>query len=218
MTTIMIVLNLLQVAGLVAIGILLLSLRSYSQEKGKNQATKEDITDITNKIEQVRLQYSQQMEELSHQNRVSLEQNKFINQLRLSALEKRFEAHQQAYTLWRNLVSCVHQEDKIHGAVIECQEWWEKNCLYLESEVRRAFYISYMNAPLQRDFLLARDLNGVKANWKDITRTGELIMKTFDLLSISGIEKEIPVPEIENEVPNQGVVSDAANDAVPHTP
>jgi hypothetical protein len=82
---------------------------------------------------------------------------------------------------------------------------------------RRAFYISYMNAPPQRDFLLARDLNGAKTNWKDITHTGELIMKTFDLLTISGIEKEIPVPEIGNALPNQVAVSDAANDVVPHT-
>lgn len=200
MTTI-IVLSVLQAIGMLAITILLFSLRSYSKEKAKNLATKEDIAEITDKIEQVRQQYAEQMEAFSQQNRITLEQTKFINQLRLSALEKRFEAHQQAYTLWRNLVSCVHQEDKIQDAVIECQEWWLKNCLYLESEVRRAFYISFMNAPLQRVFLLERDLNGVKANWKDITRTGELIMKTFDLLSISGIEKEIPVPEMPSKDP-----------------
>lgn len=55
----------LQIANLAGIGCIFLFrkyLFSYSSEKGKNLATKEDIGEITNKIEIVKLDYAQQLE------------------------------------------------------------------------------------------------------------------------------------------------------------
>ncbi|MGF1888105.1 hypothetical protein L4D13_18425 [Photobacterium profundum] len=55
----------LQVIILLAIGCLVLfrkMLFSYSSEKGKNLATKEDISQITDKIEVVKLDYAKQLE------------------------------------------------------------------------------------------------------------------------------------------------------------
>ncbi|EMN7358641.1 hypothetical protein WB890_004374 [Vibrio parahaemolyticus] len=60
------VIVILQVLVLVAIGCLFLFrkvLFSYSNEKGKNIATKEDIGDITQKIENVKIDYATQLEE-----------------------------------------------------------------------------------------------------------------------------------------------------------
>ncbi|WP_146144902.1 hypothetical protein [Photobacterium sp. GB-27] len=56
----------LQIIVLIAIGCLFLFrklLFSYSNEKGKNIATKEDIGDITQKIEDVKIDYATQLEE-----------------------------------------------------------------------------------------------------------------------------------------------------------
>ena len=69
---------------------------SYLKKKGENLATKEDIGGITKKIEAIRSEYNAQLE--SH--KASLE---LSNQLKLAALDKRLQKHQEAYTLWRKL-------------------------------------------------------------------------------------------------------------------
>ncbi len=102
------------------------SLIIYFTKKAENLATKEDVASITDQVELVKSQYS-----------VILENIKAKNQLRLAALDKRLQAHQEAFTLWRELFSAIHSPD-IGKAVINCQEWWGKNCIYLEPEVREA--------------------------------------------------------------------------------
>jgi hypothetical protein len=122
---------------LLGIGILLWRsfLPAYTSEKGKNLATKEDIADITNEIERVRSSYAEQLQELQHRNDLLLEQLRSRQQLRMAAVEKRLEVHQHAYMLWRKLLSNAHS-NAINPIILECQEWWRSNCLYLAAEAR----------------------------------------------------------------------------------
>jgi hypothetical protein len=62
------------VAG-VAVGALLMGLRSYATEKGKNLATKEDIAEITRHVEGVRAEYTDRVERL----KASLGETQTIN-------------------------------------------------------------------------------------------------------------------------------------------
>jgi hypothetical protein len=65
METISFVVNLLTLAAVVIIGLLLKNyLPSYLTEKGKNLATKEDIEQITSKIERIKAQYVSEIENL----------------------------------------------------------------------------------------------------------------------------------------------------------
>ena len=65
MEIILVVVNLLMLATLVIIGLFLKNyLPSYLTEKGKNLATKEDIDEITNKIERVKTLYVSEIEKL----------------------------------------------------------------------------------------------------------------------------------------------------------
>ena len=114
---------------------------SYLTKKAENLATKEDIASITDQVELVKSQYS-----------VILENIKAKNQLRLAALDKRLQVHQEAFTLWRELFGAIHSPD-IGKAVIICQEWWGKNCIYLEPEVRRAFTDAYTAANMHASIL-----------------------------------------------------------------
>ena len=99
---------------------------SYLDEKGKNLATKEDIAAITHEVERVRLDYSE-----------LLEQMKARHQLRLAALDKRLAAHQEAFTLWRELYTAAGPDmDKMAE---KCKDWWNHNCVYLEPKVRDGF-------------------------------------------------------------------------------
>jgi len=51
--------------------------------------------------------YARQLQELQHKNDLLLEQLRARQQLRMAALEKRLQVHQEAYTLWRKLRSNV---------------------------------------------------------------------------------------------------------------
>lgn len=112
-------------------------------------------------------------------------------QLRLAALDKRLEAHQQAYTLWRKLIGVVYMEDQIHSIVMECQDWWEKNWLYLEVDARVAFPRAYLTAVDHHSLLKSRaQTEDIKHSWEIIMLPGKLLVKGVELPSIA--EDESP--------------------------
>ena len=102
------------------------------------------------------------------------------DRFRLAALDKRLEKHQEAFTLWRQLFSLVHNEKGRTDKVLECQDWWFKNCLYLDPKARTAF----------RDaFQLAWEYNGRdelmrKEAWPKIVGAGDVIASSVDLPAI----------------------------------
>lgn len=168
------------IAGLVVFFLLKFFLPGYLSEKGKNLATREDIASITDEIERVRAQYSIVLEELKNK-----------NQLRLAAIDRRLEAHQEAFVLWRKLISYAHT-DEIGKVVLECQDWWEKNCLYLEPAVRESFSDSYSAAHTHNVLLQNRnDSERVQENWNRIIKSGDIILQAAQLPALTALEKEI---------------------------
>ena len=181
-----IVLEALEIVLLISIGLFMKHLFSYFKHKGGNLATLEDIGVITNEIEKVRSEYTERLEKLSHQNNLIIEQGSRRHQLRLAALDKRLEAHQEAYSLWRELIHTAHDKSKVFEVVLKCQEWWEKNCLYLDATVREAFYKAYIAANTHKDFVDSHsNADLVRDNWAVIKRAGEVIVKAVELPPIS---------------------------------
>lgn len=70
--------------------------------------------------------------------------------LRLAAVERRLAAHQEAYALWCRLLGNLHR-GCVHDIAVECQTWWEKNCLYLDPQSRSAFREGLVDAALYHD-------------------------------------------------------------------
>lgn len=153
-------------------------LGAYLKKKEENLATKEDIEGITIKIEDIRSQYSKQIELYKASLQLS-------NQLKLAALEKRLKKHQEAYSLWRKLLFSLRHEDKIGPAIDESQKWWEKYCLYLSDEARSAFYTAII---LAVDFrhLPRTDPEIIKEWFNKIYDAGKKIVEAVDLPLISG--------------------------------
>lgn len=161
---------------------------AYLQEKGKNLATKEDISQITRQVEEVKDLYAKQLKVFEHQNAVALEQLRGQHQLRLAAVDRRLEAHQQAFALWRRLMSKVHSED-VHKVVVECQSWWEENCLYLNAEVRDSFNRAYTAA--NSHYMLTQspiDAKAMHENWTVIQKAAEDILEAVQLPSLGSRE------------------------------
>jgi hypothetical protein len=155
-------------------------LESYLTEKGKNLATKEDIKDITHQVEAIKNQYAQLLEE-----------QKARNQLRLAAIDRRLQAHQEAYSLWRKLIAYVHSDEN-SGVVMECQTWWSQNCLYLGAQARAAFRDGY-EAAYNHPALVKDHSNAslVKENWKILIRAGPKIVEAAELPSLGETEAKL---------------------------
>lgn len=113
------------------------------------------------------------------------------NALRLAAIDRRLSTHQEAYTLWRKLNSNLFDKQKIHNVVAECQDWWDKNCLYLDPEARMAFYRAYISANNHYLFVEDRsDINLIKKNMADIQAAGIAIVKGVTLPTIGESESK----------------------------
>ncbi|MBT2333649.1 hypothetical protein J7E49_06990 [Variovorax paradoxus] len=154
-------------------------LASYLTEKGKNLATKEDVAEITREVEGVKIGYAMISEHF-----------KAEHQLRIAALDKRLQAAQEAYTLWRQLVEKAHGEDA-GWAVLECQGWWDQNCLYLDEAARDAFSQSIFSAGGHRGLLKSRaSAELVKENWNDVIAAGDIIVRSVALPGLTTMEKQ----------------------------
>lgn len=154
-------------------------LPSYVAEKAKNVATREDIAEITDKIEKVKSEYA-----------VILQELKLHQQLRLAALDRRLAAHQEAFVLWRELLRSVHTAD-IGKAVLKCQDWWEKNCLYLSETVRESFSDAYSAAQSHHAYVQNRtDAQLAQENWARVIKAGNDIVAAVQLPGLTAAERD----------------------------
>lgn len=173
---------------------------SYLRRKGENLATKEDIGKLTRQEETVRAEFAQKLESLAHQNRLLIEQGQWRHQLRLAALDKRLETHQEAYSLWHQLRLSLHTESKCTELVIKCQDWWRDHCLFLDAEARHAFLAAYHAAARHGDVvahwrslpdeteerILAK--TAVEENRDVLDRAGPIIVQGVELPSLGADE------------------------------
>jgi hypothetical protein len=183
------------------IGVVTLLCRSflpaYTAKKGENLATKEDIAQITHEIERVRSSYANELKELEHRHNRILEELRSRNQLRLAALDKRLEAHQHAYMLWRKLLANLYS-DKINSIVLECQEWWQGHCLYLTPDAREAFRLAYSFAWDHRKLGRSAGVDLMKENYETIAKAGPAIVSGVELPSLGEQEAEHIVDQTQS--------------------
>ena len=162
-------------------------LGAYVKRKGENFATKNDVADITRKQEEVRVEYARQLESIAQQNRELIEQGKQRHQLRMAALDRRLATHQEAYTLWRRLLASVHEKD-VGKVILECQDWWDRNSLFLARDARQAFLAAYTTASGHSTVVLSREQKAIGKSWSIITEAGDAIVRGAELPSLGELE------------------------------
>jgi hypothetical protein len=111
-------------------------LGSYVKKKGENLATREDVAELTRITEGVKAQFETASARSAHERAVLLEAFKSKESLRTLAGERRLQALQEAFALWRELG--VTPNDDTHKFREAC-EWWQENSLYLDPKPREAF-------------------------------------------------------------------------------
>jgi len=109
------------------------------------------------------------------------------DQFRLAALDKRLEKHQEAFTLWHELFSLVHNKEERTDKVLECQDWWFKNCLYLDPKARSAFRDAFISA-WEYD---GKDEEMRKHAWPKISGAGDIIAAAVDLPAIGDMQDKL---------------------------
>lgn len=120
-----------------------------------------------------------------------IENQKFHNQLRASALERRLDAHQKAFALWRKLMSKIYT-DECAVVVLECQTFWEENCVFLGPETDEAFFRAFMAAVGHRDMLSQRvPAKEITANWQVISNAAAVIRREVALPALAVSVEEL---------------------------
>lgn len=158
---------------------------AYLGKKGQNLADKEDIAKITREIESVKSEYA-----------LVVERFKAENLLRFAALDKRLQAHQDAYELWRNIRSTApiggkEGREMFSEVFTRCQIFWEKSCLYLEPEARDAFskaYLAGRRHALTVDSTRAEAGDILLSTYQDIEQCGEVLIRAVRLPGLLGID------------------------------
>lgn len=119
-------------------------------------------------------------------------------------MDKRLQAHQEAFTLWRELFRTVHNEG-ISEVVMKCQDWWEKNCVYLSKEASEAFVAAYGAAVDHRENVKARlPVDQITTNFNDLRRAGNIILMAVALPGLpEGVKKQDAAQE-SAAVPSAG--------------
>ncbi len=113
------------------------------------------------------------------------------NQLRLAALDRRLQAHQEAFSLWRQILKDLHNNEKIGNTVMECQEWWDNNCLYLTPDARQAFVQAYIAASHYAATMSTRDVELLKHEFETIKHAGDLIVQGVELPTVNQGEDKL---------------------------
>lgn len=171
---------------------------AYYSEKGRNRATQEDIARITDQVERVKIDYAERMKTLEHQHSLLLEELKSRHQLRAAAIDKRLQVHQEAFTRWRDLMSKINSND-LGALAYECQQWSDRNCLYLSPLARESFIKAFLAAGLYP--AIRQDGGSVKAREdlvKAITAAGDAIVAGAELPAMGETESQrVPVSAIE---------------------
>jgi hypothetical protein len=107
----------------------------------------------------------------------------------MAALDKRLQAHQEAFSLWRELYSEIYSSS-IRAKVTECYEWWDKNCLYLEPSARQAFTTAVVYADGHNSLVKSgAGVNAINESMQKIRDFPNILFEAMKLPTLNGDER-----------------------------
>lgn len=149
-------------------------------EKGRNAATRQDVAEITQKVEEVKSEFAANLQQVTHQNSLLIEASRAEAQLRLAAPELRLKAHQEGFALWRKFVANSGTADE-HSTRSECDRWFDNNCLFLTADARDAFLRSIQVSGDYRGLRKETSPEWVAQAMSDLYDAGDAFMASVDL-------------------------------------
>jgi len=87
------------------------------------------------------------------------------------------------------LLSADIYSTEIYEVAVECDKWWDNNCLYLSPQAREAFRKAYQSAFDHAKMLETHaDAELVKSTWQDVKNAGKFIVEGANLPPLSELE------------------------------
>jgi hypothetical protein len=71
---------------------------------------------------------------------------------------------------------------------LKCQDWWERNCLYLSPEASTAFTKAFSAVHAHPELRKTRDAGAVESNWGIVKAAGDAIREGANLPSLGGAD------------------------------
>ncbi len=161
----------------VAVG-LLVFLAAYLRQKAKGLAASEDLAKLTGIVEDIKTEHA-----------LLLEATKSNHELRRVAIDRRLQAHQDAYYLLQDMAN--HRKT---AEFAECynsaNKWWLSNCLYLEPKARQAFREGIGQLLLNNSLASvgpprsAVDVENMRTTWEKFNGSLSIIVESVGLPTI----------------------------------
>ena len=114
------------------------------------------------------------------------------DRFRLVALEKRMEVHQDAFQIWRKLIFSLNKPKERDEIVLRGQDWWNKNCLYLDAKSRDSFHSSLILAWGIDNSMSVKER---RKEFNEINATGKHLIEGVHLPFRGKVESEHPEPK-----------------------
>lgn len=137
--------------------------------------------------------------------------------MKMVAIEKRLDAHQQALKLWYDLKTVIHSPDgdQNKSDVLEAaRNFWYSNSLYLEKQTRQKFQDAFwivsnykMWLEMRREYVDQKEKEKhtkfYMEQWNDFHKLFEIIQKEVELEPIKPEENKTPEgEEIKKDIQN----------------
>jgi hypothetical protein len=150
----------------------------YLGSKREDSAEKEDAINLAKQIADMRGLSERQLQILEQLHRIAPGQAGRHYGFRQAAMDKRLNAHQEAYILWWGMMENLRSKERIAEVVNRCQKWWVQNCLYLTPEAREAFRKAYHAAILHPELVSNHgDKKEIQDTYNTVREAGRVLVK-----------------------------------------
>jgi len=182
------------VAGLVVFLLIKYFLPSYFSEKGKNLATKEDIEEITQKVESVRSDYAQVLEELRNNNQLKLAAIEREKNLKKEVYLQAVEAITRAQNIVTSFSNLKISEEKItsgmvndSGIIAKIQIVGTEETVRVITEFMSAIGTATLDLMLERSTLISRK-NSIESLEKIRVKSASEIERYIEIMKNLNLE------------------------------
>ena len=185
------ILNILALAGFVITGLILRSyFPKYVEKKAENLATKEDIGEITSIVESIRKENAIELEKLAQEHRFEIKGLEQLNNLKMAAIEKRLEVHQEAYELVFGMLEAVGNREREIEILKKATNFWKTRSLYISEDVREKIDKAMMATNAHSSTLDALSPIRPEENRKNISDALRAIESAVNLPSFVNVVEE----------------------------
>lgn len=133
----------------------------------------------------VTIQNSKKIGEQSKTTALLVERYRTHSQFQMACLDRRLQAHQEAFIFWSRLMK-PSSDEKFKEAHHEASIWWDRNCLYLDPVVQQAFLRAISGAMIHHELVRAGGtIESLSKPWSDFEQFPQTLFEAIKFPPLS---------------------------------